>query len=61
MIRQVRFLLKQFSRTLLHRIYIQSEPGFLPLLRYRSLAYSALACVSTGISGSASFQRLKKS
>jgi hypothetical protein len=31
------------------------------LLPYFSFAYSALACFKTGMSGSASFQRVRKS
>ena len=36
-------------------------PAFLAIALYRNLAYSALACFRMGMSGSASFQRARKS
>jgi len=49
------------SDACLHQLSLNSEPLGGTLSRYCSFAYSALACFRMGMSGSASFQRAKKS
>jgi hypothetical protein len=40
---------------------LPQEEGFVPATCYCNFAYSALACFRMGMSGSASFQRVRKS